>query len=43
MPRKKNKVVPESNGPIPRQEEVGSDQPTLADLFRVLKKDSIDS
>ena len=43
MPRKKSKVVPESNGLTPRQEEVGSDQPTLADLYRFLKKDSIDS
>ena len=35
MPQNWSKVVPEGNWPVPRQEEFGSDQPTLADVYRV--------
>ena len=35
MPRKWSKAVPEGNGLVPH-EEVGSDQPTMADLFKEL-------
>ena len=34
MPRKESKVVPERNGPVPQQEELGSGQSTLADVYR---------
>ena len=34
MPRNWSKAVPEGNGPVPQQEEFGSDQPTLADVYR---------
>ena len=27
MPRKKGEAVPEGNGPVPQQEEFGSDKP----------------
>ena len=37
MPRKEDKAVPESNGPVPQQEEFGSGQPTLADVYRMVK------
>ena len=43
MPRMENKVVPEGNGPVPQQEELGSGEPTLASLYRLFEKDSIDS
>ena len=43
MPRDWSKVVPEGNGSVPQQEELGSDQPTLADVYLLLKKDSKDS
>ena len=36
MPRKQNEAVPESNDPVPQQEEFGSGQPTLADLYRMV-------
>ena len=39
MPRKESMAVPEGIGPVPRQ-EFGPDQPTLADVYRLLKKDS---
>ena len=38
MPRMESKVVPEGNAPIPRQEEFGSHQTTLADLYRLFEK-----
>ncbi|CAN0376329.1 unnamed protein product [Ascophyllum nodosum] len=38
MPRKESKAVPEDIGPVPLQEEFGSGQPTLADVYRVFKK-----
>ena len=34
MPRNWSKAVPEGNGPVLQQEEFGSDQPTLADVYR---------
>ena len=37
MLRKENEVVPEGNGPVPQQEEVGSDQPTL-EVCRMIKE-----
>ena len=37
MPRKENEDVPEGIGPVLRQ-EFGPDQPTLADLYRLLKE-----
>ena len=38
MPRIENKAVPESSGPVPLQEEFGSGEPTLADLYRLFKE-----
>ena len=38
MPRKQGKAVPEGNGLIPHHDEFGSDEPTMVDLCRVLKK-----
>ena len=35
MPRNWSEAVPESNGPIPQQEEFESGQPTLADVYRI--------
>ena len=30
-----NKAVPEGNDPVPQKEELGSGQPTLADIYRL--------
>ena len=38
MPRKESEAVPEGNCPVPQQEEFGSGQPTLADVYRMVKK-----
>ena len=38
MPRKESEAVPEGNSPVPRQEEFGPDQPTLADVYRVFEE-----
>ena len=38
MPRKESEAVPEGNGPVPQQEEFGSGQPTLADVYRMVKE-----
>ena len=38
MPRNWSKAVPEGNGPTPQQEEFESGQPTLADMYRVMKE-----
>ena len=38
MPRNWSKIVPEGNGPVPQQEEFGSDQPALADVYRLFKE-----
>ena len=37
MLRKESEAVVESNGPVPQQEEFGSGEPTLADLFRLVE------
>ena len=34
MPRKESEGAPEGNGPVPQQEEFGSGEPTLADVYR---------
>ena len=38
MLRKESEAVPEGNGPVPRQEEFGSGQPTLEDVYRMTKE-----
>ena len=38
MPRNWSKAVPEGKGPVPQQEEFGTDQPTLADVYRLFKE-----
>ena len=37
MPRKESEAVPEGNGSVPQQEEFGSNQPTLADVYRTIE------
>ena len=37
MPRKWSEAVPEGNSPIPH-DEVGSDPPTMADLYRIIEE-----
>ena len=37
MPREESEAVPESNHPVPQQEDFGSGQPTLAYLYRMIK------
>ena len=37
-PRKESKAVPEGNSPVPQQEEFGSGQPTLADVYRMIEE-----
>ena len=45
MPRKESEAVPEGNSPIPQQEELGSGEPTLADIYRLCEErfDRMDS
>ena len=38
MLRNWSKAIPEDNGPVPRQEELGPDQPTLADVYRLFEE-----
>ena len=38
MSRNWSEGVPEGKGPVPQQEEFGSGQPTLADVYRVFKE-----
>ena len=38
MIRKESGAVPEVNGPVPQQEEFGSGQPTLEDVYRMMKE-----
>ena len=38
MPRKRSKAVPEGSGPVPHHDEFGSDQPTMADLYRMIEE-----
>ena len=38
MPQKESEAVPEDNGPVPQQEEFGSGEPTLADVYRLCEE-----
>ena len=38
MPRNWSEMVPEGSAPVPRQEEFGPDQPTLADVYRLFEE-----
>ena len=38
MPRNWSEAVPEGNGPVPQQEEFGSDQPTVVYIYRMIKE-----
>ena len=38
MPRNWSEAVPEGNDPVPHQEEFGSDQPTPADVYRMIEE-----
>ena len=38
MPRKESEAVPEGNGLVPQQEQFGSDQPTMADVYRMIEE-----
>ena len=38
MPQKESEDVPESNGPVPQQEEFGSGERTLADVHRLFEE-----
>ena len=38
MPRMESKAVPEGKDPVPQQEEFGSGQPTLADVYRMFEQ-----
>ena len=38
MPRKEREAVPEGSGPVPQQEEFGSGEPTLADVYRLFEE-----
>ena len=38
MPRNWSKAIPEGNGFVPQQKEFGSDQPTLADVYRLFEE-----
>ena len=38
MPRKESEDVPVGNGPVPQQEEFGSGEPTLADVYRLCEE-----
>ena len=38
MPRKESEAVPEVNGPVSQQEEFGSGEPTLADVYRLFEE-----
>ena len=38
MLRKENEAVPEGNGPVLQQEKIGSGQPTVEDIYRIMEK-----
>ena len=38
MPRNWSEAVPQGNGPVPRHEEFGPDQSTLADVYRLYEE-----
>ena len=37
MPRKESEAVTKGNGPVAQQEEFGSGEPTLADVYRLFE------
>ena len=39
MPRKESEAVTKGNGPVSQQEEFGSGEPTLADVYRLKMMD----
>ena len=38
MLRKETEAVPEGDGPVPQNEEFGSDQPMWGDLYRMMRE-----
>ena len=38
MLRKASEAVPEGNDPVPQKEELGSGQPTMEDVYRMMKE-----
>ena len=38
MPRKESEAVPEGNDSVPQQEQFGSGEPTLADVYRLFEE-----
>ena len=38
MPRKASEAVPEGDGPVPQKEELESGQPTMEDVYRMMKE-----
>ena len=38
MPQTESKTVPEGNSPFPNHHEFGSGEPTMAELYRLLKE-----
>ena len=38
MPRKESEAIFEGIGPVPQQEEFGSGEPTLADVYRLFEE-----
>ena len=38
MLRKASEAVPDGNGPVPQKEELGSGQPTMEDVYRMMKE-----
>ena len=38
MPRKESEAFHEDNSPVPQQEEFGSGEPTLADVYRLFEE-----
>ena len=39
MPRNRSKSVPKGNGPVPHHDEFRSGEPTMAELYRMLKQE----
>ena len=38
MQQNQGKAVPEGDGPVPRHDKFGPDQPTLADIYRLFEE-----
>ena len=38
MLQKQDKTVPEGNGPVPHHDELGSREPTMADLYEMFEE-----